>query len=335
MPIRAYLRNRVLRIVPAYWTILIVACLVLGAASVRGISGDLGVGRLSDLRSFVQAALLVQDYHPRTVVIGIGPAWSLAVEAVFYLLLPLLVLTAARAARPVERRNRRVLILLAPPLLLLLIGLSGKHVAGHVFPGLPSDGYEANWHSVIERSFWAQADLFSFGMTIAVAHTEVVDGRLRLPPWWRRLALAGGLLVFLPCAWTIHQGEQSYLLQSTGEAFAIALFFSTVMIPRDDGRSGRAVRFLETRPLVWTGLVSYSLFLWHVPVIFWLAHHGFLLSGGWAALALNLLITIAVAGALSAVTYRFVELPALRRKRSTQSPAGALAPGLAAHAKVG
>jgi len=318
MPIRAYLRNRALRIVPAYWTILILACLVFAAASVRGTTGELGVGRLNPL-SFVQAALLMQDYHPTTVVIGIGPAWSLAVEVVFYLLLPLLVLAAARAARAVDGRSRRVLILLAPPLLLLLIGLSGKHVAGHVLPGSPSDGYEANWHSVVERSFWAQADLFSFGMMIAVVHTEVVDGRLRLPAWWRRLALAAGLIVFLPCAWTIHQGELSYLLQSTGEAFGIALLFSTVMIPRDDGQSSRAVRLLETKPLVQIGLVSYSLFLWHVPVIFWLEHHGLLFGGGWDALALNLMITIGVAGGLSVATYRFVELPALRQKRPTRS----------------
>jgi hypothetical protein len=33
---------------------------------------------------------------------------------------------------------------------------------------------------VVERNFWAQADLVAFGMAAAVLHTEMADGRLRL-----------------------------------------------------------------------------------------------------------------------------------------------------------
>ena len=86
----AYLQNRFLRIAPAYWVILLVTALVLGAASVRTASGALEVGRLTDPLDFISSALLLQDYRPETMIIGIGPAWSLAVEVVFYLALPLL-----------------------------------------------------------------------------------------------------------------------------------------------------------------------------------------------------------------------------------------------------
>ena len=318
MPIGAYLRNRFLRIAPAYWAILICVALIIGVANVRDSAGNLGIGRLDDFGQFLSAAFLLQDYRPRTVVVGIGPAWSLAVEMVFYLALPLLVLAAAWFARPRARRGR-VLVLLGPPLLLLLVGLSGKYAA-HLSPGSPLAGYDANWHSVVERSFWAQADLFSFGMAVAVLHTEVVDGRVALPAWWRRFALALGLLVFLPSAATMHGGEHSYLLQNTGEALGIALIFAAIIVPDTAAaRPLRVVRLLETWPFVAVGVASYSLFLWHYPVIAWLKEHGLTLNG-WGGFFVNLLVAAVVAGSLAALTYRFVELPALRRKRSTRTP---------------
>jgi peptidoglycan/LPS O-acetylase OafA/YrhL len=327
MPIRAYLRNRVLRIAPAYWAILLLVALAFACASVRR-SGELVAGRLAHPGDLTSAALLLQDYRPSTMVIGIGPAWSLAVEAVFYCTLPLLVLAAARAARVAHDRRQRVLVLLGPPLLLLLVGLSGKYVARTILPAPPPSGYAQNWHSVVERSFWAQADLFTFGMVVAVLYTEVVDGRLTLPTHWRRGAVALALLVFVPCAWTMHGGDQSYLLQNTGEAFGIALAFAALMIPGTGPAPLRAVRILETRPLVAAGVVSYSVFLWHHPIIMWFAGHGLTL-GGWGGLLVNLLVVVVVVGALSGLTYRFIELPALRHKHSTRrhtTPAAAARP---------
>jgi peptidoglycan/LPS O-acetylase OafA/YrhL len=324
MPVRAYLRNRLLRIAPAYWVILLFVALVLGTAQVRSASGALGIGRLTDPFSLLQTGLLLQDYRPSKMVIGIGPAWSLAVEAVFYCVLPLLVLAAASLAARARDRRGRVILLLAPPLLLLLLGLSGK-VAAHLLPGAPTSGYNEDWHSVIERSFWAQADLFSFGMVVAVLHAEMRDHTLSLPRLWRPVAVVLGLLVFLPCAVTMNQGEQSYLVQNTGEALGIALLFSAVVLP--DSSASRPFRFvalLETRPLVAVGVASYSLFLWHLPVIFWLRSHGLMFNGGWPTLIGNLMIALSVAGGLSALTYRFVERPALRLKRSTRTAGTAI-----------
>ncbi len=115
---------------------------------------------------------------------------------------------------------------------------------------------------MIERSFWAQADLFTFGMIAAVLHTEVVDGRVVLPPHWRRVAVALGLLVFIPCAWTMHQGEQSYLLQNTGEALGIGLLFAAVMVPTlRRGRRSAPYGFSRARPWwrsVWSPTASSS-----------------------------------------------------------------------------
>ena len=319
MSIRAYFRNRALRIAPAYWAILFVCSVVIGTVYLRE-GAVLEVGRLTNPFELLQAALLLNNYRPTTLGIGIGPAWSLAVELVFYLVLPLLVLGAAWVARRAADRRGRVLALLGPPLLLLVVGLTGKLVAGHVFPAAPTAGYGNNWHSVVERSFWAQADLFCFGMLAAVAYVQIADGRLRPPAYWRSVAAAIGLLIFIPCAATMNQGEHSYLLQNTGQALALALIFAAIVMPEaTEAPPSRAIRFLESPPLVAIGVVSYSVFLWHLPVIVWLNAHGLTVSG-WGGLLVNAAVVTVVVGALSALTYRFVERPALRRKHSMRTP---------------
>jgi peptidoglycan/LPS O-acetylase OafA/YrhL len=259
---------------------------------------------------------------------------------VFYLALPVLVLVAGALARRAATRRGRILVLLGPPLLLLLIGLSGKAAAANLFPAHALAGYNADWHSVIERSFWAQADLFAFGMLVAVLYTEVGDRRLTFRPHWRWIATGIAVLVFIPCAWTMRRGEHSYLLQNTGEALAIAIALAAIVLPdHSSTRSPRALRVLESRAFVAVGAASYSLFLWHFPVIQWLRERGLTMDGGWAALAVNLVLVAVVAGGLSALTYRYIERPALRHKRRgrqatnsskpplTTAPAGAPALG--------
>lgn len=311
--IRRYLRNRGLRILPAYWAILVATSLLLMTAGTREAGGRLEFGVLIDPLPLLKAALLIHNYHPDTVVIGIGPAWSLAVEAVFYVVLPLMALVAARAALRCRARSGRVIVLLAPPLLLLLIGLSGKYMAGVVVPAAPGAGYGANWHSVIERSFWAQADLFAFGMLTAVLHTEITDGRFVLPRGWRVVALALAVAIFAPCALSLDSGQLGYRLENTAVGLAAALLIAAVTFPGGPARGPLLQRILELPAVVMMGLISYSVFLWNDPVLRWLSEHG-ATREGWAGLAWNLGLAAVVVGALSLLSYRFVELPALRRK---------------------
>jgi peptidoglycan/LPS O-acetylase OafA/YrhL len=313
--IRNYLRNRALRILPAYWTILLVATFVLQTTSVRVDAGTLGVGALTDPAELVASALLIQNYNPNTMVIGIGPAWSLAVEVVFYLLLPLLAVGAAMAARTVVSRRRRVVVLLGPPALLLVIGLTGKFVAAHVVPGTsPGAGWGTNWHSVIERSFWAQSDLFAFGMAAAVLHTEVTDRTVRLPSGWRLPTLAVSVILLVLSMRTLGSAQLSYLPANTVVAFCAAALLMVVTFPWEGARPPRLTWLLEHRSFVFVGLISYSLFLWNEPVIRWLTERG-ITQPGWSGLAFNIVVSVAVVGVLSVLTYRFVERPALRRKR--------------------
>ncbi len=326
-----YLRNRALRILPAYWAILLLTSFALQSAVVRDSAGGLRTDALHDPSLFAQNVLLVQNYDPDGVITGISPAWSLAVEVVFYLSLPLLVLLAcALASRATTRAGHRMAAL-APAAVLLVVGLSGKTATAYLVPAAsPAGGWGADWYSVLERSFLCQADLFTFGMALAVIRVDAEDGLVRIGRR-ARWALAGSAIgAYLVTARMTGWGQLGHEHYNTLMALAVALFLALVVLPGANQKPTRPVlmRLLDSRPLVGVGLVSYSLFLWHEPVIRFLHDHG-LTFGGAAGFFVNLLIAGAISLSLSVLTYLFVEKPAQLRKRRTIPPAASAAPAAA------
>jgi peptidoglycan/LPS O-acetylase OafA/YrhL len=328
---RPYLRNRGLRILPAYWVVLLATAVVLPAAVLRTGPGSLELGRMThDPGLLLRNGVLVQNYSPESVLTGIAPAWSLAVEVVFYLVLPVLGLLAAGLAARAGRVRGRVLAVLVPAGVLLVTGLSGKAAADRwITPaGGPSPGWDGDWHSVVVRSFWGQADLFTFGMVLAVLHVAVHRGLVVLPRWWRwpawaaLLGIAATLAVLTDRAiWAA--GRNPYELTA---ALGCALLLALVVLPRAtaDRGPGLLVRLLSTRAAVLVGLCSYSVFLWHEPLIRLLRSHGWTMPGR-GGLLVNLVVVGALTAILAAATYRWVERPALRRKRRSTSPGPAAA----------
>ena len=83
LPLGSYLGRRALRILPAYWLVVLVALPVLNPGPAR------------HAWPWVQYLLLVQNYDPHPWWAGTGAAglaqdWSLVVEVSFYLVLPVL-----------------------------------------------------------------------------------------------------------------------------------------------------------------------------------------------------------------------------------------------------
>jgi peptidoglycan/LPS O-acetylase OafA/YrhL len=73
-------------------------------------------------------------------------------------------------------------------------------------------------------------------------------------------------------------------------------------------------------------VVSYSVFLWHEPLIRWLDANELMVTGG-TGFVINLAIVGSVVGVASVLTYRFVEAPALRLKfRAPRRQAKAVIP---------
>ena len=318
--VRVYARNRGLRILPAYWVILLVTAVLMASVSVR-FEGRLVPGGLRDAPELLLAVFFAQNYVPGTVGLGIGPAWSLAVEVVFYLCLPLLAVMAAFLVRRARSASQRRLAALSPAVLLLCLGLSGKAVAAFALPGPPSQ-FGPNWHSAIELSFWCQADLFAFGIILAVLHVEIQSGRVRLPGWWRAPTIVGAIGAYVIVARTTVWGDQlSYKPSNTLMAAACTLLLALVVLPTASrSKPSLLLRFLEQPPVVAVGLVSYSIFLWHEPIITWLGVHGLGFAGR-SGFAANTVIVLAVTLLLSALTYRWVECPALRLKAHRPRPA--------------
>jgi peptidoglycan/LPS O-acetylase OafA/YrhL len=96
-----------------------------------------------------------------------------------------------------------------------------------------------------------------------------------------------------------------------------------------DQRRNALVRLLERRSIVWAGVISSSVFLWHVPVLTWLERHG-ALRHGLGGVARNLALTATLTAAAAVLTWRLVERPALSAKRRPRTrPDTIVEPGLA------
>jgi peptidoglycan/LPS O-acetylase OafA/YrhL len=283
---RSYLRNRALRILPAYWVILTIALLALGS--------------VTDPRTVAADFSLTQTYDPRSIFTGLLPAWSLTIEVAFYLSLPLLALVARSAARAL---GRNVVGVVTPVVGLLVFGALGKALVAAYSPG-PERAVAADWHTVLDRSFLTHADLFAFGMAAAVC--LALGERQRMPVLLGRpLAYAG-----LPTLILGYYFLPPYLYDAAVAFFAALLLVKVLGTPRPGGRS----LLVHPWTLAW-GRVSYSVFLWNYPVLLFLAAHGVLASGNDApAFLFNLAIATTIVGSLSFLTYRYVEAPALALK---------------------
>jgi peptidoglycan/LPS O-acetylase OafA/YrhL len=89
----------------------------------------------------------------------------------------------------------------------------------------------------------------------------------------------------------------------------VALGAAAAVVGAVQAGDGALVRVLGARPLVLAGMVSYSLYLWHLPLFDWLARE----TPGWSPplrSAVGVVAAVVVAGA----SYLFVERPFLRRR---------------------
>ena len=259
--VRRYFRHRILRIFPAYWVILAVTGFVLGAAMVDPATSQTGF-YTSHLHLFALDALLLHEYAPSTIGTGIMPAWSLAAEAVFYVLLPLLALAAYRAARRVSGHRGRLVLALMPAATLEAIGVVGHVMDSYLLPG-PVGSFTAGWHSVIDRGFLGQADGFAWGMFVAVLVCEARAGRLSIPTRRQRLVLEAVLVLG---AFAMLMLARPLATLAFPAPFALLLGYIALHQSSDGATRPVLIRVLGSRPLVAAGLASYSVFLWNVPV---------------------------------------------------------------------
>jgi peptidoglycan/LPS O-acetylase OafA/YrhL len=277
--LRRYAVNRALRILPLYYFVLAVLLLV-------GHGGG-------TLEQWVRFGTLTQSFFSDTVVNGVdGPMWSLAIELQFYVLLPLIAVGLAAVSRRSIRRAALVLAALA-------LGSLGVWVAKSYNHHPP----DFRWAYSLPVTFFH----FVPGMLVALALVRLEQRQARWRPPGALCVLAG-----VAC-WAVASYEVS--IAPPLVALASLLVVAGVALPLGGG--GPVLRLLDARLLVAIGAVSYSLYLWHYPIVSYLGRH--LDVSFWGLLGIGLLVCLPVAW----LSYALVETPFLRLRRRWGSTAGA------------
>ncbi|MFN8173487.1 MAG: acyltransferase [Solirubrobacteraceae bacterium] len=278
--IRAYALRRLLRILPAYWLALLVTALIAPHDEVFGPDA---------LRYW----LLLQGYWQDSIAGGIGPAWTLTIEMAFYAVLPLWVL----AMRRVPFRSERGFLATELGGVAALCALSAVWRWAAI-RGLPAG---ANPLSPRLLNLPAMADHFAVGMGLAVlsvaaarrsAATAGERFLARFPwvPWLVAAAAWYGMARFRPI---VAGNGGHYAAHRTLELVLAGAFLLPAVFAWDAG--GLVRRLLALKPLLWVGMVSYGVYLWHLDVITELSERTSLGRAGLWVVALATTIAIAAA----------------------------------------
>jgi peptidoglycan/LPS O-acetylase OafA/YrhL len=303
----AYGWRRVLRIVPAYWVALTLSAIWLGREAVLDPA---------TAWSYYGFAQIYTDQ----VLGGLSQAWTLCVELTFYAFLPLWAWLLRRFDRGRAGSARSELAALA--------GLAGAGIAYQaVLLGAASDPAHANTARAL-TFLPAYLDHFALGMAIAVA-SVVAERRGRAPravawaerrPWlaWG-LALAAYVAVCrgIGLGGVGILGESFTAWQALARHWLYAVVALGVLLPAvfGDPRAGLIRRRVLGNPLLlWVGVISYGVYLWHDTVLEQAVRWGWLDAGPHPYVTM---LAVGTAGAvlLAALSFYLLERPLLRLKR--------------------
>ncbi|OCK57803.1 acyltransferase family protein [Bradyrhizobium sp. LMTR 3] len=267
-----FYNRRIRRIFPALIVVLS-ATLVLGWFwMLPSAFAQLGSDSFASAAFLANIALLLQSgyFDVESARKPLLHLWSLGIEEQFYLFWPLLLMLAARLRMSIMA----VAAVLGIGSFLLNVALIDSNPVAtfylpftRAFELLTGAALAYGWNRVghsVKASDWRAW----IGVTLIAAAAVILDGHRAFPGWWAVLPVAGtALLLSSPAAWV-----------------------------------NRAL--LASPPMVWIGLISYPLYLWHWPLLVF----GGIIKFGPLTLPERELILLASA-LLAWGTYRFVEMP--------------------------
>lgn len=214
--------------------------------------------------------------------------WSLAIETQFYLIYPLILLGIYKLAKSRgEGRAKRGLLFAGVTLLLALISVILMIV---LFD--PQQDASRVYYGTDTRAF-----SLLFGALLAILWDY------RMVP--RRLSASvnmvlGSVSFAVLLVMTIAINGSSNFWYRGGQFFGTIL--TVLMVYAVSGRKTWLSRFLSNPVLKWIGDRSYSIYLWHYPIIL-------LISKGIKASWWITLIEIVLSVVLAELSYRFIETP--------------------------
>ncbi len=305
-PLREYVRNRVLRVVPAFYLFTVLILLFFG------LDGQLGTAADPEPSSWAQVLaqfLFVQGQAGGHAAIPIGPAWSIGAEVGFYVLIPLSAFVAYRVGARLDSPEKRAL------------GRDRRHRGRDVRQHRGARLRE------VRRSTWLTsppAIMYVFMPGVAVAILEpIIAGRVRgkarlaTSVAWASFAAAAVAAVLY--AATDYDARETPIHHALGQRALLAamctgaLIFGLVVLQIG---TDRAPRLFANKVMLWMGARSYSFYLAHFAIL--LAIERAIGTTGESIGERVLIMTaigLPVTTAIAALSYRYVERPFLERKR--------------------
>ncbi|HEU0028366.1 MAG TPA: acyltransferase [Ktedonobacterales bacterium] len=306
-----FYKKRALRILPAYW----VALAILLAFNWQIAKDPAWLNGLTH-------ALFIHDIFPRFNRDLDGPFWTLAVEAQFYLLLPWIAAGVAWAVGHAPRGGRpqtapRVIVGL---LCMIVASLTIRWFGIQVMGSLPASAPNADWVStalwwlglLINGMQGKYLEVFLVGAIAATIYAAAIDlggaRRVHLRPIGNGLALFG-LAVMVPCAiaWqsgvVLYQAGAQWGWDVLLYPLATGVGYSAILLGVVWGGARLRAPF-EYPALRFIGFISYSLYIWHLPIL-----HGDIPP----LQPVPLIVRLALVFAVSYLSYQLVERPFLQR----------------------
>lgn len=207
-----------------------------------------GLGALTVSANIVLARLTGSYFDAPAEANALLNTWSLSVEEQFYLLFPLLLI----GAWILKKRHQWPV---STPILVvgLITGLSLlTALAPWLFTGLPGFDQVTRFYSPITRA-WE----FGFGAlgALLIAHGLRLGKHLAATTWIVGLALTLASLFLI---------SDTFMTPGPSTLFPVV---GTTLLLVAGGSTPLATGALGNRPAVWIGDASYSLYLWHWPII--------------------------------------------------------------------
>lgn len=254
--IRFY-RRRLRRLYPALLLLIFVvatwALLFADTPTRRALKPDL-FGTLFYYQNWHLVAQSDQYFGEAAVPSFFRHAWTLAIEEQFYIVVPFFVMAMMRLVR---RRSWRVGITVALAVMSAvrtsLVGLDTPQAIAHTYYGTDT-----------------RVNALLIGVALAFAVGPDGDGnRPRAIPY--RLIVTGAwasaVLVAVCTIWAV---PMSPIMFTYGGLFFVTLFVTIGMLAAVDRRESLFKKVFSWQPLVYLGILTYGLYLWHWPIALWL-----------------------------------------------------------------
>lgn len=280
-----FLFRRAVRILPLYW----IAVTVVWSTRNPTLPGD--------WRDLLEHLTFTQVFDQKRIFYTLGPTWSMSLEIIFYGVLVILGPLSVRACGHIATRRARVAFLAAGSTVLFLIPVTWNAVSYFVFQ-VPFD------HWPVYFGPQARFGAFAVGMLLAV----IVAARKSEPLFrgiWPTVLRIAGIAIVVAATWIDRPGSWGQVGFHDLAALGWLLLLASTVLGAEGQRWARA---LSWRPLTLIGLISYSTYIWHEPILQLLNHHG-ITDRSVAGLPWNVTAVLVLALLAGILSYWVIEYP--------------------------